>query len=308
MKKTIFFNFFLLISINLLAYPIDPKPLRLLVENSDYIVVGYVKKITQKKVKNRYGSWITKTKAFIQIHEVLQGELEQNSVTIPFEPDMICPLPPKYKEKTRFLVFLSKDLKGRIFTYGLSYGAKELSTYRHLGVYKRLIKDMQTISLIKDETEKFTKTVDWLVRCTEDTITLWDGAYELSPKSHFMSYYKTSKWENFGFNLDNDQKERLKSALLNKENRLHYEDLGVIDLIHQDYADEIDKMIITFLRNIDDKSLTYAADFMQRLSRKNETQSYVIISKYERLYPINLDPKKIKELKSLINDFLAIIQ
>ncbi len=291
------------------AYPIDPRPLRMLVQESECVIVGYVQKIIKEKTKD--DDW-GDTKALIEIKEVLQGNIKKKIIEVYFTPNMICPEPPIYVENTTIIAFLDKR-KDTYSTHALNYGLKTLKTNEDLDIYKNRIIEIQKILKIDDEKVKFEQTVEWLVMCAENPITRWEGTYELSPQSDFMSFYKQSKWEKFGLDLNKKQKERLKSALFdrNKEN-IEYVDFGLVDLIYNDYTEEIDRLLIDNLKNINEKKFWNIDNYMYRLShRTNNPRANKIGKEFNDLYFEEygvLKPEIKEKLKNLITEFLSIIE
>lgn len=313
--KPLILCLFIFFSIKTLAYPIDPRPLRKLVAESQYIIVGYVKEIAQDTIRDNAEVW-TNTKAIIEIKEVLQGNIKKKIIEVPFFPELICPQPENYQVNTLVLAFLDKK-QGTYSTHALSYGEKsfKLDDLQSIQVYKDRIKEIQLIQKIGDEHKKFELTVDWLVKCAENPVTRWEGIYELSPTSDFMSYYKTSKSENFGLDLDKSQKERLKKALFERDKKANarYVDFGLVDLIYNEYTDEIDKMLLSHLKNISNEDIFFAIDYMRRLShRTNNTRTQKIQQEFRNWYfqfdYTEIKKEKIEPLRSLIDEFIQIVE
>jgi hypothetical protein len=307
--KSLILYLSLLSTTSLLAYPIDPRPLRMLVKESQYIIVGYVQKVVPIKTIDNHRE---NSKAIIEIREVLQGKVDKKIIEVPYIPNMICPAPPVYMDSTMVLAFLDNK-KGVYHTVALSYGAKTLESEEAIQVYKTRIQEIQSILEVKDEREQYNQTIEWLVKCAENPITRWEGTYELSPESDFMSFYKRSEAEKFGLDLDKNQKQRLKKALFKKEKEAtDYVDFGLVDLIYNDYTEEIDKLLIDNLKNIDEKALWYADAYMNRLShRTNDPRALRINIEYRQLCwaeSYNKEPKRIEKLKGLITEFVAIVE
>ena len=81
---------------NLFAYPITPRPLRKLIEESESIVVAYV--LRSENVKNE-DTW-SGTRAVLIVREVLQGNVTSDTVHVYYTPFMICPAPAHYQDST----------------------------------------------------------------------------------------------------------------------------------------------------------------------------------------------------------------
>lgn len=224
---------------NTFAYPIEPRPLRKLVIESEYIVYADVIRIEKTKTKKKFSNTV---KAILAIKETLQGEIKADTIAVNFRPNMICPAPANYIKGTTVLAFLDKTESG-YKTHALSYGSRIVSATT-FETFKSRIKEMQNISELKNEAIKAEKTIDWLVTCATNSDTRWEGVYELSPESDFMSYYDKEQ-EAFIRNheLNDNQKSRLREVLFTTQ-KLNYSDLGLIDLVVK--KDDIE--LINFLK------------------------------------------------------------
>lgn len=294
------------------VYPIDPRPLRMLVEESEYIIVGYVQKTVPYKVEDDGATWHD-ARAIIEVREVLQGKINDKIIEVPFTPVITCPTPPDYTDSTLVLAFLDKK-KGVYSTHALSYGAKTLEA-TEIGLYKLRITEIQKIQQIAHKKERFAQTVEWLVKCAEHPVTRWEGTYELSPQSDFMSFYKSSAQQEFGLYLNKEQRERLRTALFAniEQEQAGYVDLGLVDLIHEDYTEEIDKLLIENLKNINGNSFWFADAYMDRLlSRTSNPRAKEIEKEFKEIYfknyIIDRKPEKMPILRNLIEEFLVVIE
>lgn len=151
--KKIFFLIIVIFSYSSIyatTYPIIPRPLRKLVIESDVAIVGKVisvndRKYPAKKKKNIY--YRPYKIAKIVVIEVLQGKIKNDTIEIQFEPNMICPSPAMYYEKTSVIAFL--DIKnGQYSTHALSYGSKTLDSIG-ISIYKERIREIQKILKIQ---------------------------------------------------------------------------------------------------------------------------------------------------------------
>ncbi len=308
--KSIILCFTAFLCTNLFAYPIEPRPLRILVEESSYIIVGYVTKIEDNRSqKDDWGS----SKAVIEVREILKGSIDKKIIKVPFEPNMFCPTPPNYVDTSLVLAFLNKE-KGVYYTQALSYGAKTLKA-EEIEIYKSRIKEIQEIQKITAEKEKFIQTIDWLVTCAENPITRWEGTYELSPKSDFMSFYQRNKTQKFGLALENKQKARLKAVLFAKteDTEMEYTDFGIVDLIYNEYTEEIDKLLIGNLKSVDKENFWFADNYMKRLSHRTNNPRALKIAQeffdlYFKDYELQNESKKVETLRNLIKEFIAIVE
>jgi len=308
MKKTIFIAFFSIIcfcSTYGNPYPISPCPLRKLVQESNAIIIGDVinvsEQIIKKKKKNiHYPSYSV---ARIVIRETLQGAIKKDTIEILFEPNMSCPAPPRFYEKTTVLAFLDFD-KGNYRTHALSYGAKTLDTME-VRIYKTRIKEIKDILKIGNLTDKQDATIEWLVKCAENPITRWEGVFELSPESDFMSFYSQDSTPQLKDYLNAEQKERLKKALQSSI-EFNYHDFGLSDLIYKDNKEEIDAILFEKLKKIDAKSYWYASNFMTRLKHLKDCPEMENLLK--RQSDIEFQYGNDSQRKKIIDEFITLVE
>src|SRR5687767_14676058 len=97
------------------AYPIEPRPLRKLIIESEYIIIGYVEKVEEisyTKAKGRR-QWTDRSSvATIRIREILQGQTRDSIIKIQFEPYLIRPAPDRYVPNTEDIAFIDKAEDG----------------------------------------------------------------------------------------------------------------------------------------------------------------------------------------------------
>ncbi len=282
------------------SYPIDPRPLRKLIIESEYIVVGYVVKVVvPDPAKNRYPSHV----AHIRVDEVLQGEIGDDVIKVGFSPYVICPAPAQYEENTHVIVFLDRH-KQQFITHAMSYGVKTLEP-DELNVYKPRIREMQTILDLKDADDRFIQTVEWLVKCVEHEATRWEGAYELNPDSDFMSFYARSELPPFQYILTAEQKQRLKDAILHGDSQ-QYANFGIVDLVYAGNEEEVYEYLLKSLKSLPENSAWLAGEYMTRLQlRKNNEKMDKLIAEFESVvYELN----EAEEMKRIISEFIAVAE
>lgn len=300
MKKTILIALLLFGFItNLFAYPISPRPLRKLVIESEYIIIGQVIKVYDKKDKDDYGLQV----AQIKISENLQGEIKTNIIEIEFEANMICPSPDRYFENTYVISFLDKEKKsGKFRTHALSYGAKTLKL-EEIDIYKKRITEIQDILKMKNTVQQKLKTVEWLIKCAENEVTRWEGTFELRPESNFISFYSEDKKQDFEKLINQEQKERLKKALLNSSESI---DFGLVDIVYKNNEVLIDDFLLSKLKKLNADEFWIAREFIQRLKHKNTSlEMNKLLEDYEK---IEFDYEKEQELKTIITNFIQLIE
>lgn len=300
LKLILFIVFVFSTSLYAKNYPISPRPLRQLVLESDNIIIGYVVSTFDKKTKDSdSGSKIAR----VAIIEQIQGKIKKDTLELTFNPNMICPAPAMYYEKTFVISFLKK-YKGEYTTYALNYGAKTLKK-NEIEIYKKRIFEIQNIIKIDDEEDQFTETIEWLVKCSENEITRWEGTFELSPESDFMSFYSRESKIDFKSLLSLEQKNRLKKALLSSTNS-EYVDFGLVDLVYVGNEKEIEDYMLKSLKVLNEDNLWIADGFINRLKHKKNTNEVNKI--IEKIEEINYNYEKVNEKKELIKQFIIEIE
>lgn len=284
----------------LIAYPIDPRPLRKLIMESEYIVIGHVKEVQDRKnKKDSFGFSVAR----IEVREVLKGTIKSLIIEVPYESNMVCPAPPRYKAGSEVVVFLDKGEKGMFETHALSYGAREV-TLPDIAVYRDRIREMQQILAIADTDKQFLETTEWLVKCAEHEATRWDGVYELSPESDFMSHYARSEQPPFKYMITREQKQRLKNALL-ATTAVGYSDFGLVDLVYLGNEEAVSRYLLDGLKKLPEEHLWYAGEYMKRLNYAlNSQQLDTLISSFEEK---QFESDKEGELKTIVQEFIALV-
>lgn len=179
--RLLLLGLFTLVCQQLLAfYPIDPRPLRMLIIESEYIARVQVIETSSRNRKTT-PSDLNTDYAIVQIKETWQGHITEKQVKVWFCKRMICPSPGVLEDKEEALVFLDKDLKtGQYEIHALSYGVKHGLSRHDFDTYKARILEMQDILRIKDSAQRLTRTVDWLITCSQSPITRSDALSEIS--------------------------------------------------------------------------------------------------------------------------------
>lgn len=231
MKKIIALLFCTFLSSVILAYPITPRPLRLLVKESELIIRGKVIEIGYLKGNDeKFTNIWDRDYAVIQVTEVFQGIVRVKTIKVFFCAGMICPAPGTFSKDEDVLTFLNKREKGEgYYVHALSYGVKHQLNESGFAAYKSRIKEMQEI-LTEDGKEQEQLTLEWLVKCAEDKNTRWEGTYELSPGSDFMSYYDRNERVRKDIYLTSNQRKRLFDAFMQTDS-FDYSDLSLADMI-----------------------------------------------------------------------------
>lgn len=242
------------------AYPITPQTLRKLIVQSQCIVIATVD--NQETIEKYYDN---KTKdtielisiggdglADLHIKETLKGNPNRlNHIQVTYEAGMICPAPAHYPDKKVVIAFLAKeDTSNTYFTVGLSYGSKIMESETELNSFKTRIIEYLEILKIKSKYKKNKKTVEWLTKCAVDKNTRWEGAYELSRKGYYMSYYDYSKDQQFYKGLTKSQLSRLDSAFFATDT-VGYSELCLANLISKNKNTKLKDHLLKSLKYSD---------------------------------------------------------
>ncbi|HEX8398890.1 MAG TPA: hypothetical protein VF644_15760 [Pyrinomonadaceae bacterium] len=196
---------FSMIAVEGASCPVEiPKPLRVLYQQSEKIVVARLETVTDDKVleENEERTEVSVRKVF-SVSSTLKGKAEPYFVIYETEyrekpspeaeSDVEQPAESKETEETaaaeneedednfkigkRLLLFLKKDKKGDGYALvDYSYGAKALSD-ADLRIYEKRIEEIG--SILASPEKQTERTIEWLVRCAEESATRWEGAYEL---------------------------------------------------------------------------------------------------------------------------------
>lgn len=284
--KTISLLISLFTSLKIFAYPIDPRPLRKLIIESENIFYAQVKDIKENKLA-KSSDWNRSHLAILTIKEVLQGKINTQTIEVYFSPEFSCPMPAHYKKGTTVLVFLDKEKnEERYTTHALSYGSKALKKESYF-VYKNRIVEMQKILAIKDENERKIKTTDWLVDCALNPVTRSEGVSDLTSDGNFMSFIE-DKNKNLPneFELNEIQKNKLRSALFSMK-KLDIWDLEIIDLIQKENDKELlDFLILNFKKQSKDEN--FGDQFMMMkiadLSNRDDLKQIIKKSKENDIF------------------------
>lgn len=181
------------------AFPIEPVPLRILIEQSDLIVFAKVepprappRKATnnQKEVtislSGLYEDYLGKSPARLRPLSLLKGTPPPGLIEVHFNPNMVCPMPPRFPANSNVMAFLVTHAASNGFrTVGLHYGAKLLSD-QDASAYARLIKEYLQILPERDRNKRSLQTTEWLVQCVEDPVTRYEGVMELVDRTGML--------------------------------------------------------------------------------------------------------------------------
>ncbi|MET0393155.1 MAG: hypothetical protein ABW019_08425, partial [Chitinophagaceae bacterium] len=213
------------------AYPITPRPLRKMIMESQYIIRGTVLETGSLPAEKTHSSSWNSDYAVILVREAWQGRPLPDTITVYYTARLICPAPPVYTKGEEIITFLNKPEKGDGYeTQALSYGVKSGLGAAGMNVYHQRTVEMQQILAIKDQQLQAEKTLDWLIECAANPYTRWEGVYELSPGSDFMSVHDKEGGTHRRIFPNRRQQERLFDLLLATDT-LAYADMGLVDIV-----------------------------------------------------------------------------
>jgi len=110
---------------------------------------------------------------------VLLGTPPDGLIEVHFDPNIICPSPPRFPERTNVLAFLRKSRNGKGYeTVALSYGAKTVSD-EEATAYSQRITEWLDLERRHPNGIPTNAVVEWLVKCVEMRATESEGAHEL---------------------------------------------------------------------------------------------------------------------------------
>jgi hypothetical protein len=223
------------------TFPIPQQTLKSLIEKSPYIIEGYVYKIIQKNNTNNESYSVAK----IRISSKLKGKISNDTISISFYPNMICPSPDFYEINEKVICFVDKksNSDNDFFVPGLSYGKKTIQNEIELKLYQSLIKSYLKIVKNRDENKKTIQTTEWLVKCVENSITRNDAVSDLLKSYDYEKNISVIKYQKF---LSNKQRKRIYNCFLSINNDVNYNhyDIGLLN-----FTKGInDKKILTILK------------------------------------------------------------
>lgn len=271
---------------------IYPRSLKILVEQSENIIIARVLKVEKNPGKGNIDIWQNSI-ATLLIKEVLKGDISTDTIKVFFGKGYTCPRPDSYVPHRTVLAFIDKHKPfKRYHTPALSYGTKYPSK-EGLALYKKRIVEMLQIMKMKPSQQKIQQTIDWLIECAKYPVTRWEGTFEFYPPfsdSFMYSYDDDNDVAVKKHVLSLTQKSKIRAILFSIQ-KMKYFDFGLIDWAaekgDQEMADFLIKKLkalgqenswpaLTYIKNIafvtDRKDLKKLAQHIRQLSDKAKTQ------------------------------------
>jgi hypothetical protein len=267
---------------------------------SEAIIFGHVLYTYDNPQSKEYED---KSIARIAVLEILQGEMCEDTILVPFNPAFACPANPNYVDNTFVIAFLDTS-DDSYTTHALYFGAKTL-TKDEVEIYKARIYELQEILNHTSQRWQFTELVEWLVKCAENPATRWEGTFDLSPKSSLMSYYSGEAPKDFRNLLTLDQKERLKRALFTSV-AMRQSEFTLVDLVYEGNEDEIEVFMISRLRAFQEGEYLMADEWMKRLQHRSASQEMTKLMKaYEEMQS---GYSEFKDWKVIVDRFVQLVE
>jgi len=201
------------------AYPIEPVPLRELVEKADVIVTARVG--SKQRVELLESSLFASAELVVlKIDDALKGDPGSTMIQLVVDSATLCPSPARYEAGKRVLAFLQREPAGAsewapdgLATCARSYGAKNLDD-AGLEVYVARVKEQLAIQKMAEGAERRATQLEWLVRCAEEPASCWEGAYDLVPEGDPDAIYFDEPESPFAGALTLVHRERLYEGFL----------------------------------------------------------------------------------------------
>lgn len=310
------------------AFPIDPQTLLTLTGGSELIVSARVERITLIKREDGFNTGIAR----LNILSVVKGQEGILSVDVYYEPDMVCPGPPHYEEGATVLAFLTRGKRTPDYvTVGLSYGAKSLNN-RAIEVYTARIRELIEIERQTDPNTRQEQLVEWLVRCAEEPITRWEGAYDLLDSHEMKKMIEMEKeekkaqgdqevavdageeWKNDVLDLTalltKEQKGRLTAALY-RASSLSSREMDLIGLVEIWGDDNLVPFMWSYLKASKTDSHWETSRLMFKLATLLKNQEASELSeKFEKVIYSNSkeEAEREQEKKAILQQFIESIE
>lgn len=298
MKNVIVIFFVLLARIAAASsYSLDSNSFRMLVLESEYIIVGHVVQVNLLKEEDER---IAPTDILsIKVLEVLQGTILDEIIAVPFQPDLTASTP-EYNTGSLVLGFFKKSSDGNYYSREPTGGARTLSL-ADLTVYKTRIKEMQQIATITDVHKKFMETIEWVVNGMEHEATRFETTFELMD---FKLHYSRPELP-FEKLLSEDQKLRLKKVLLQTPASEPCNFI-LVELLYADHKTEIRPFLLQRLKNLQGYELWLGGEYMTLLmDGKDSPEMEKIVADFSE---IKFRRSKEKELRNLVEEFVVLVE
>ncbi len=186
--------------------PIPPRPLRVLIEDSDWIGVARVARTLPIERASERRRWETH-ESLLELLETWKGE-PAGELTVQYAGREGCPEPARFPEGSTAIAFLERK-SDRWTADSMSYASKVITCDAMKVDYAARTSEMLEILALPLPIERRQATVEWLLRCCESPHTRWEGAYDLFPGKTVRSVPEHERVGGFAKLLTTDQRGRL---------------------------------------------------------------------------------------------------
>lgn len=305
----------LTIGAEILAYPINPVPLRILIAHSDCIVVATVddpkgSPPEEKFFSESLGDTVTITPTFyngdglahLHIQKVLKGSVSSSIVQVSYG-NTSCPAPAQYPDQQTVIAFLVKsDTPDSYRTLALSYGSKLMDSTEELRDYQDRIYEYLDIMSIRNRIKRKRATQDWLVSCAEKSTTRWEGAYELN-QARWPAKWRPKRVR-FAKNLNQQQQQKLYLTFTTADS-IGSSELLLVDVLEKEYHEAVTERLLQTLQSTE---YWFAFDIMMQIIRIAPNDHLEQIREEIEDVRFSFEYKSSGKQKELIDRFTTLVK
>lgn len=181
----------LLPSIRCAAFPIEPVSLLGLLRESELVVLARVEPPPLRPQADPNKSIVGfslrgESPARLRPISIFIGTAPKGLIEVHFNPNMVCPSPPRFEHGEEVLAFLRRARDGNGYTtVALDYGAKHLSEAK-TRAYTERIAEWSELTRVYQAAIPTNAVVEWLVKCVENPATMHEGATDLVNRRPFF--------------------------------------------------------------------------------------------------------------------------
>lgn len=278
--------------------PPPPIPLRQLVPNSEYILIGRIVS-TQEITENDFGGH----QAEFEVHHVLQGNIKSKTITLFLDRWKQQFIDENTSDGGRMLIFVNPSRDDKNVYVPSSYQSSyKMIDEAGLQIYRQRIKQLQAINTLKDETRRNLLTTDWLIDCANNPYTYWEGAIDLGPTGNFLKHYDYEKEEFITrIELSVQQKQQIRAIILG-QTEITYLELGLIMTVTDGPDPELLKFMIKTLASTPTEHLYRNQGLMRQIAVVSERQDLSDV--LAEIYTLEYDDDYEENANKLAQDFI----
>ena len=280
--------------------PPPPVPLRQLVQQAEYVVIGTIRSTEEVIVFNYKGLKVT-----MEVQQVLQGHIGTKTISLFLDPWMELRMGQLPHAAEQMIVFINFSEEEQIYVPSSYKSSYKVLDKQGITAYRQRVKEIQAINTLKDEKRRDQLTVDWLINCAENPYTHWEGAYELAPYSGFMRYYD-EELEDYvtRITLTEPQKQRLRKLIL-EQTEIQQVDILLIDTISGWQDPEIHQLLVNFLKSIDPQLLWQQNYLLHRLAATSQRED--LSETLEKLNTLEYNDDYQEQANAIAVEFVGLL-